>query len=379
MKSVNNELDLVITFDTTGSMSPAIAQVRRNTAALVRRMGEIAPGIRIAVCAHGDYCDGPRRTTWLDFTTNIEAIAGFIERVPNTYGGDAPECYELVLHEARDLSWNKLNQKALVMIGDSDPHSPAEALRQGGKRLDWREEMDGLGALGVNVYGVHCLSGYSGKQFFQEIAKATGGFYLHLDQFRNIEATLLAIVMKQARPEMLEAFEQELDKLGQMNRGLESTLYTLSGKVAPPRDGRVGVTTGRTERSRYERVEDMSLRPVESGRFQMLEVDHDTSIADFVRSQGMPFQVGRGFYEFTKRETIQGRKEVILMDRRSGDFFTGAAARKLLGLPDGVTSRIAVPEEVNRKYVIFVQSTSSNRKLLGGTKFLYEVHEPAYA
>jgi putative copper resistance protein D len=48
-------------------------------------------------------------------------------------------------------------------------------------------------------------------------------------------------------------------------------------------------------------------------------------------------------------------------------------AREIAGIPIGVTSRLK--PAILKTYDIFVQSTSSNRKLLGGTKFLYEVEE----
>jgi hypothetical protein len=61
------------------------------------------------------------------------------------------------------------------------------------------------------------------------------------------------------------------------------------------------------------------------------------------------------------------------MDRKTGDLYSGARARELLGLPPGETVRIR-PASLE-KYVVFVQSTSANRKLMGGSKFLYEVED----
>ncbi len=109
------------------------------------------------------------------------------------------------------------------------------------------------------------------------------------------------------------------------------------------------------------------------GRFQVLEVDKDGPIKDFVQENGLAFKTGRGFYEFTKTETIQGSKEIILMDKATGDFFEGEKARELLGLPAGETARIR-PTSLE-KYAVFVQSTSANRKLMGKTRFLYEVED----
>lgn len=85
----------------------------------------------------------------------------------------------------------------------------------------------------------------------------------------------------------------------------------------------------------------------------------------------MIFQKGRGFYEFTKTETIQESKEVVLVDRLTGDMFTGGAARRMIGAPPG--ERVRIKPTTLKKYRIFVQSTSYNRRLVGGTNFLYEV------
>ena len=57
---------------------------------------------------------------------------------------------------------------------------------------------------------------------------------------------------------------------------------------------------------------DADLRAVSPGRFQVLEVEQDISIKAFVLENGLTFKVGRGFYEFTKTETIQGHGNVTL-------------------------------------------------------------------
>jgi hypothetical protein len=65
------------------------------------------------------------------------------------------------------------------------------------------------------------------------------------------------------------------------------------------------------------------------------------------------------------------------MDRKTGDLFAGAAARELLGLPaERRRHRPHQAHEFARQvYGVFVQSTSVNRKLIGKTKFLYEVDD----
>ena len=51
----------------------------------------------------------------------------------------------------------------------------------------------------------------------------------------------------------------------------------------------------------------------------------------------------------------------------------GQKARELLGLSAGESARIK-PTSLE-KYIVFVQSTSYTRKLIGGTRFLYEVED----
>lgn len=120
----------------------------------------------------------------------------------------------------------------------------------------------------------------------------------------------------------------------------------------------------------YESAE---LRAVKPGRLQIIEVDNEISIKAFVLENGLAFKTGRGFYEFTKTETIQGKKEIVLMERSTGDLFEGKSAREMLGLPMGET--VSIKPSHLEKSVVFVQSTSANRKLMGGSRFLYEVED----
>lgn len=52
----------------------------------VKRLKEAIPGIRIAIIAHGDYCDST--TTYVtkikDFTTDAKQICSFVENVGAT-------------------------------------------------------------------------------------------------------------------------------------------------------------------------------------------------------------------------------------------------------------------------------------------------------
>jgi len=81
------------------------------------------------------------------------------------------------------------------------------------------------------------------------------------------------------------------------------------------------------------------------------------------------FRAGRGFYEFTKPEIISNKKEVVLVDKATGDMFTGQEAFDMIGAGDAKRIRPTAFDN----WRVFVQSTSYNRVLVGGTGFLYEV------
>jgi hypothetical protein len=360
-------IDLVFSFDTTGSMYPCLTQVRRTVEATTKRLFQDIPNLRVGIISHGDYCDGRDVMAKLDLTDDQNKICRFIREAPATGGGDAPECYELVLHEARSFSWRSGRTKVLVMIGDDVPHGPS--YRMNTKKLDWRNELGLLLESNINVYAVQALARRHATTFWKECAQITGGYHLELNQFADVTNLVLAVAYKQKGSDDFIAFEKEVQKRGGMNRHMHRAFATLGDRAYTPAD----YAPARTRAS----VGGEELRPVHPARFQVIHVDGDATIRDFVEDQGLQFRTGRGFYEFTKSVKVQANKEVVLQDKNTGDFFTGRQARLLLGLPDGVEARIKpdVMRSIKDQYRAFIQSNSYNRRLLGGTTFLYEVSD----
>ena len=352
--SKNNAIEVIFSFDTTGSMYPCLTQVRREVKETVNRLFKDVPDIRIGVIAHGDYCDAGSTyvTKHLDLSVDKKKICDFITNVDRTGGGDAAECYELVLHEAKSFSWSAGKKKVLVLIGDDVPHGKNES--QNTKKLDWRNELKLLLEAGIQVYGVQALNRKHATKFYETIAEETGGFHLELDQFSSITDTILAVAYKQQGDDLLQKFEEEIKAEGRMNRSMKRSFNRMLGR-------------------KEEVTAKSNLDAVPPGRFQVMKVDEDRPIADFVRDQGIAFKIGRGFYEFTKSVKVQHHKEIILQDKVTGDFFSGDKARDIAKIPHGEDATVKPGDMGN--FRCFIQSTSSNRKLLGGTRFLYEVSD----
>ncbi|CAH3174471.1 unnamed protein product [Porites evermanni] len=336
-----------------------LASVRKRVEQTATRLFREIPGIRIAVFAHGDYQDKPETydTKWVDFTSDKKKVCDFIKNVSSTCGFDSDECYELVLRQVREeLSWTPDSQRSLVMIGDASPHPPSYHLNT--LKIDWRQEAKKLyNEMGVRIYSVQCLNYGGSNTFYRQLAELTCGWHLKLDQFASIVDFLTAICYREQGVEQLEAFEAEVksrSKGSGMNRNLHALFDTLAGRTKSTYSG--GTDYG-------------GLEPVNPSRFQILDVDERCDIRTFVEKNDLSFKTGRGFYEFTKPEKVSDKKEVVLVDKVSGDMFTGPEACEMIGA--GGSARIK-PTSFD-KWRVFVQSTSYNRVLMPDTGFLYEV------
>lgn len=383
-----SKYDIAFSFDTTGSMSACIGQVRRQIKEVTTDLLTQIPGMRISIIAHGDYCD--EKSTYLmkfiDFTSDKKKIIDFVTNVGSTGGGDAPEAYEYVLREAQKLSWDSETCRSLVMIGDDVPH-PAD---KNPYNIDWRHEVKELHSMGVNIYSIQCLNrGYGPiKTFWRQMANMSNGYHLYLDQFASIVQMMTAICFKQVGNKELEAYQVRLtDNLGGLTVAMRQMFDVMLGKKKIDEieeENNKRYDWGGDDKPAPKKIKKKvdgkeieiddagELKPCRPARFQIMKIDKDIDIKGFATSNGLEFKAGRGFYEFTKPEVISKKKEIVLQKKDTGDIFEGAKARQMLGLVD-YDEKAKVGVAKFKEYRIFIQSTSYNRKLIGDTFFLYEV------
>ena len=74
-----------------------------------------------------------------------------------------------------------------------------------------------------------------------------------------------------------------------------------------------------------------SLKEISKERFNILKVPKKCTIKQFVLSNNLEFKTGRGFYEFTKPEIISYKKEVVLVEKKTGEMFSGRDAARMIG------------------------------------------------
>lgn len=370
LATVNNmedcSLDLVISFDDTGSMSSVRRLVKQNIVSLVEKLMNDIPGIRIGAIINNDYCDHPQEIFTMDFSRDVNEIQRFVNQDSPCGGGDAPECYELVLHEARNFSW-KSDRRALILIGDEVPHHVG--YRYCGydidivNHLDWKEEAKALGELGVEIYGVQALGRQRSSDFYSTISRMTGGVKLDLSQFQHISTYLNAIAYYQSG--QLDNYEKS-DPTFSTNLSLKNMFNKLRGG-----EGTLGL------------FGDASSKIELLSRFQVMTVTKAMKIKDFVEMMGCTFQRGHGYYQLIERtddgkanfEKIQPNKKVIFVNKETGEAFDDEYwCRNQLRVPYGTkgTVRPLQIPDVMKKYEVYVQSMSYTRNLDCNTKFLYE-------
>jgi hypothetical protein len=345
-------VEVLVSFDTTGSMAHALHTVRAGIIKLLGDMFSAVPNLRIGLLAHGDYCDKGNPKSYLTkqvgLTDDKKKLIDFVNTTGDTSGGDAAECYEHVLWCAKHFKWTHGSKRVLVMIGDDLPHEPS--YRGNDMKLNWRTELSDLAAMGVQIYGVQAGEASYADHFWAQLGASTGGYHLRLQEFSDVPLMIQGIArLAQGGKKALEKYSAELTSSGLMTRGLKSMYGAMSG------------------------VKSMEISHGSKGsdKFKILDVPTDTRIDEFVESKGLIFRPGNGYYQFTKTVLVQAKKQIIVVDKETGEVFTNAQARRLMGLPTDADAKVTPGS--HPKYLCFIQSTSMNRKLIGSTKFLYEV------
>lgn len=142
-------LDMVIAFDTTGSMNAYIEAVKLQVKELIPKLFKQNPDLRIGIVAFGDYCDMPSKDRFgkayqvCELTDNENRLIEFITKAQSTSGGDGDEFYELVIKKiVEETNWREGSTKAVLLIADAEPHRVGYSYndRVVNNQIDWREE-----------------------------------------------------------------------------------------------------------------------------------------------------------------------------------------------------------------------------------------------
>lgn len=157
---------------------------------------------------------------------------------------------------------------------------------------------------------------------------------------------------------------QGLEEAGQVIQ--QATEKFMVGRTQGIRGSRTVFSTG-AEAVNEDTIKAAGLTPVDPSRYQLVPVARDAAIRDWVVECGHTYRTGCAFYQLSKSEKVQARKQIAVLEKKTDRVYTGPEARALLGLPD---VEVRVKPDHNDDFTIFVQSTSVNRKLVANTRLL---------
>ena len=193
-------LDIVIVFDSTGSMQGEINEVKNKISRIGNALQKLIPEkTRIGIVTYRDKGDD-FVVKGLKLTNNIGEVAGYLTRINAAGGGDKPEAVDEGLGWAiENNTFRRRARKVILLFGDAPPHE-ARILNCEKWASDFRNKQRGI------VSTVTCRSD-TRLESFVSIAKIGGGEAFLTTNEREIMKQLMILVFgSQHRTKVLEAF-----------------------------------------------------------------------------------------------------------------------------------------------------------------------------
>ncbi|MFG2616935.1 vWA domain-containing protein [Streptomyces sp. NPDC048507] len=157
---------------------------------------------------------------------------------------------------------------------------------------------------------------------------------------------------------------QGLEEAGQVI--LKATENFMVGRTKGIRGSRKVFSAG-AEAVNAKSIQAAGLAPVDPSQYRLVPVTREAAIKEWVVESGHTYRTGCAFYQLSKSEKVQARKQIAVLEKKTDRVYSGPEARALLGLPD---SEVRLKPDHNDDFTIFVQSTSVNRKLVPNTRVL---------
>lgn len=195
-----NGLDIVITFDSTGSMGGEINVVKSQISRIGKSLIKLVPKARISLCTYRDQGES-YLVRGIPLTNNIQELDQFLAGVSADGGGDDPEAVQEGLRWAvTENQFNRSARKVVLLFGDAPPHRVdlPECLRIAS---GFHRQQEGV------VSTVTCRRPARMMEF-EQIANVGGGeAYLTSDE-RQIMTELMTLVFGgEYRAKVVEALE----------------------------------------------------------------------------------------------------------------------------------------------------------------------------
>jgi DNA-directed RNA polymerase subunit RPC12/RpoP len=193
-------LDIVITFDSTGSMDAEIRQVKARIERIGGALFKLIPQTRISICTYRDEGDA-YVVQGLRLSENLAKISEYLDGISAEGGGDAPEAVDQGLRWAIEQNeFRPSARKVVLLFGDAPPH-PGQKKTCLNLAASFRQQQNG------SVSTVTCHSDRPLVDFV-EIAVAGGGESFLSRHAREIMSQLMVLVFgSEHREKVIEALD----------------------------------------------------------------------------------------------------------------------------------------------------------------------------
>jgi hypothetical protein len=208
-------LDMVIAFDTTGSMSAYIDAVRHEVAELIPRLFKDNEDLRLGIVAFGDYCDMKNAQEFgnayqcLMPTNNENDIIKFVRETKDTSGGDGDEFYELVIKKiVEETPWRENSTRAILLISDAEPHPLGYTYQDYvvGNQIDWRKEANKAADLKIKIDTVTITN----SPWYKELSSMTNGISVPFASGHKTARLVEAATMSRGSAKARKMFDEML-------------------------------------------------------------------------------------------------------------------------------------------------------------------------
>lgn len=195
-----NGLDIVICFDSTGSMSGEINQVKRQIEQIGTTLVTLVPKARISICTYRDIGD-EYVVKGTPLTGSIQEVSYYLSDIRAAGGGDLPEAVDEGLYWSTTKNrFRPQARKVILIFGDAPPHANKLA-RCVEIASGFRKQNNGI------VSTVTCRAVEPLPEFYEIAAAGGGEAFLTTDQKQIMSQLMVLVFGSKHRSKVLEAFK----------------------------------------------------------------------------------------------------------------------------------------------------------------------------
>lgn len=206
-----NGIEIVIVFDSTGSMGSEIQNVKQRILEISSSVMRKIPRAQFSLVTYRDRGDA-YVARGIELQKNPSHLLSFINGVQAGGGGDRPEAVQAGMRVAiEDNRFRSKAQKVMILFGDAPPHAYDLPIC-----LKYAERFRGYRK--GQVHTVTCRASTPLREFY-EIARSGGGDAFLMNQADRLMDEILVLAFgPKNRDEVLRFFEVESEPANQKSR-----------------------------------------------------------------------------------------------------------------------------------------------------------------